>query len=87
MGLFSSFTYKSKKTGKQWWLHLKQKGKARLYYFSKDAAGALFSMPPGFEVTENTTTGMPFLRKKAGGSLFGGKPKKGEAQSQDAGQK
>jgi len=77
MGLFTPFIYKSKKTGKSFWLHAKQKGKKVLYYFSMDPTGALNSLPSGFEVAENPVTGMPYLKKKSGGSLFSlfGKPK------------
>ncbi|MEM5853614.1 MAG: hypothetical protein QXG39_00725 [Candidatus Aenigmatarchaeota archaeon] len=64
MGLFGPFVYKSKKTGEKFWLHMMVKGKARIYYFSKDPTNALFDLPPGYEVVENPKTGMPFLRKK-----------------------
>jgi hypothetical protein len=68
MGLFSPYVYKSK-SGKKFWLHVKEKGKVKLYYFSKDPAGALNSLPSGFEVVENPKTGMPMLKKKVGGFL------------------
>ena len=51
---------------------MKERGKSRLYYFSKQPVGALNSIPKGFEVSENKKTGMPFLKKKEGGGLFGG---------------
>jgi|YelNatPaOPRAMG01_1025707.scaffolds.fasta_scaffold577826_2 hypothetical protein len=69
MGLFSPYVYKNKK-GEKFWLHVKDTGKARLFYFSKNPEGALFSLPPGYEVVENKTTGLPFLRRKTGGFLF-----------------
>ncbi|MEM5766173.1 MAG: hypothetical protein QW423_00850 [Candidatus Aenigmatarchaeota archaeon] len=46
---------------------MKVKGNARIYYFSKDPADAIFDLPPGYEVMENPKTGMPFLRKKSYG--------------------
>ena len=63
MGFFASFIYKSK-SGQQFWLHLKERGKAKLYYFSKDPIGALNDIPKWLEVGENTRSGMPFLKKK-----------------------
>jgi hypothetical protein len=70
MGLFGPFVYKTK-GGKKFWLHMKEKGKAKLYYFSKEPAGALNSVPGGFEVVKNPKTGFPFLKKKVGGGIFG----------------
>ncbi len=69
MGLFGPYVYKTKK-GEKYWLHVKEKGKAKIYYFSKDPSGALFSLPAGYEVVENPKTGLPFLRKKTGGFTF-----------------
>lgn len=82
MGLLSPYVYKTK-DGKKFWLHTKAKGKVTLYYFSKDPVGALFNIPRGFDVVENTRTGFPFLKKSAGGGIFGAfkrseKPKQGE---------
>lgn len=74
MGLLSAYVYKTR-DGKKFWLHMKRKGKVTLYYFSKDPAGALFNIPKGFTVVENTKTEFPFLKKKAGG-MFGGILKK-----------
>ena len=74
MGLFGPFIYKTK-TGKKFWLHIKEKGKSKLFYFSKDPAGALNGLPGGYEVVENPKTMMPFLKKKAGGGFFGGSGK------------
>ncbi len=75
MGLFSPFVYKSK-AGTKFWLHFKEKGNVKLYYFSKDPAGAMFNVPGGYEVIENETTHLPFLKKKAGGGLFSAGKKK-----------
>jgi hypothetical protein len=63
MGFFAPFIYKSK-SGQQFWLHKKERGEVKLYYFSKDPVGALNELPKGFEIVENKTTGMPFLKKK-----------------------
>lgn len=76
MGLFSPYVYKSK-NGKKFWLHMKQRGKATLYYFSKDPVGAIFNIPKGFTVVENTRTGLPFLKKSGGGGIFGAFKKSG----------
>ena len=64
MGLFGPYVYKTK-DGKQFWLHVKAKGKVNLYYFSKDPAGALSSVPHGYEVIHNERTRLPFLKKLA----------------------
>lgn len=71
MGLFGPYVYKNKR-GQKFWLHVKERGKVKLYYFSKDPVGALNDLPRGYEVVENPVTGMPFLKKKEGGGfLFG----------------
>jgi hypothetical protein len=71
MGLFGPFIYKSKKKNKNFWLHMRIKGKTKLYYFSKDPKDAIGSLPKGFEVFEDPNSGLPFLRKKKS-SLLGG---------------
>ena len=77
MGIFGPFVYKSKKTGQKYWLHVKTKCKAKIFYFSKDPADAVFDLPFGYEVVENPKTGLPFLRKKTSAGLFSiFKPKK-----------
>lgn len=77
MGIFGPFVYKSKKNGQSFWLHMKVKGNAKIYYFSKDPKGALFDLPRGYEVVENPKTGMPFLKKKTSFGFFSFlKPKK-----------
>lgn len=80
MGLFSPFVYTAK-NGKKFWLHVREKGKQKLYYFSKDPTGALRDLPKGYEVVENPVTGMPFLKKKEakGFSLFRKKEEKQQA--------
>ena len=77
MGLFSPYVYKSR-SGHKYWLHVKERNKVKLYYFSKDMGGALNNLPKGFRVVENRKTGMPMLKKKEGGFLgiFGGKKEK-----------
>jgi len=84
MGWFSPYVYKSK-SGQKFWLHIKEKGKSRLYYFSKDMSGALNNLPKGFAVVENKRTGMPMLKKKEGGllSIFGSKTKKPEEKKKE----
>ena len=73
MGLFGPYVYKTK-TGQKFWLHVKEKGKAKLFYFSKDSVGALNGLPRGYEVFEDSNSSLPFLKKKAGG-LLSSKPK------------
>jgi hypothetical protein len=81
MGIFGPFVYKSKKTGQKYWLHVKIRGNSKVYYFSKDPANALFSLPWGYEVVENPKTGLPFLRRKTSfGLLSLFKPKKEKAE-------
>jgi hypothetical protein len=62
MWFFSTYVYKSK-SGQKYWLHVNDKGKIRLYYFSRDQSGALSSIPRGYEVVENSRTSLPFLKK------------------------
>lgn len=69
MGLIGPYMYVNKE-GKKFWLHMKKKGKVTLYFFSKDPTGAILNVPKGFEVIENTRTGMPFLKKGTGGGLL-----------------
>ena len=65
-----SFSAISKKSGKTYFLHsrlqeLKGGQKVTLYYFA-GAAGkdAIDQLPEGYEVSENTRTGLPLLKKK-----------------------
>lgn len=64
MGFFGPYVYKSKKNKEKFWLHEKERGKTKLYFFSKNPLGALDSIPKGYEVLENARTGMPLLKKK-----------------------
>jgi len=44
---------------------LKSTGRVqRIYYFSKDARSTACDKPDGYNVKENTRTGLPFLTKK-----------------------
>lgn len=82
MGWFSPFIYKNKK-GKKFWLHMKQRGKGVLYFFSKKPEGAINDLPKGFAVIENEKTGMPMLKRKEPGMLeniLSGTGKKKEAK-------
>ncbi|MEM7825072.1 MAG: hypothetical protein QXO27_03825 [Candidatus Aenigmatarchaeota archaeon] len=70
MGLFGPFIYKTK-SGQKFWLHIKERGKVKLFYFSKDPVGALNSLPRGYEIVENPKTGLPFLKRKTSSGFFG----------------
>ena len=65
-----SFSVQSKKSGKTYFLHqrlqeLKGGQKVTLYYFAGEAKeGAIDALPAGYEVSENTKTGLPLLKKK-----------------------
>jgi hypothetical protein len=75
MGLFGPYIYKTKK-GQKFFLHSKERGKSRLYYFSKEQEGAMSGLPGGFEVVENPKSSLPFLKRKTSGFLgLFGKPK------------
>jgi hypothetical protein len=60
----------SKKSGKTYILHsrnqqLKGGQQVTLYYFAGEAGqGALDVLPEGYEVAENSKTGLPLLKKK-----------------------
>ena len=60
----------SKKSGKTYILHsrnqhLKGGQQVVLYYFAGEAGpGAMDALPEGYEVSENTKTGLPLLKKK-----------------------
>ena len=77
MGLFGTYVFKSKVKNKNFWLHMRIKGKSRIYYFSKDPKGAIGSLPGGYTVYEDPKSGLPFLKKKGGK----GKKKEGEEAS------
>jgi hypothetical protein len=76
MGLFSPYVYK-RKDGTKFYLHMKIRRGVTLYYFSKEAKDALYTLPPGHQVVENPRTGMPYLKTVQGGG-FSLKKKKGE---------
>lgn len=65
------FGTKSTKTGEIYYLHSKKvdlKGKEhRIYYFKReiDKEFALKEIPLGFELTSNSRTGLPLLKKIA----------------------
>lgn len=66
-----SFSIKSKKSGKTYFLHgrdqvLKGGHKLKLYFFAQQPGeSAMDALPEGYEVGENERTGLPLLRKKA----------------------
>jgi len=63
------YSVKSKKSAKTYYLHsknveLKSGLKQTIYYFAGSAGeGALSKLPEGYEVMENSRTGLPMLRK------------------------
>jgi len=63
------YSVKSKKSGKTYYLHskkveLKSGLNQTIYYFSgTKAEGVLDKLPEGYEVMENSRTGLPMLRK------------------------
>ncbi len=65
------FSVVSKKSGKRFFLHsrtqnLRGGNKVTLYYFaSQIKEGALDNLPQGYEVSENTRTGLPILKKNS----------------------
>ncbi len=65
-----SFSVVSQKSGKTYFLHsrnqeLKGGQRVMLYYFGGEAKeGAIDALPEGYEVSENTKTGLPLLKKK-----------------------
>jgi hypothetical protein len=65
-----AYTVTSKKTGKTYHLHerrqkLKGGQEVTLYFFAgQPGEGAIDNLPEGYEVSENTKTGLPLLKKK-----------------------
>ena len=64
-----AYSVKSAKSGKEYFLHerkqqLKGGQQVTLYYFA-GAAGecAIDALPAGYEVSENSNTGLPLLKK------------------------
>ena len=62
MPLFGPYIYKNKK-GEKYYIHFKDVGKVKLYFFSKEPVDAISSVPKGYEAFENENTGLPLLRK------------------------
>jgi hypothetical protein len=61
-----SYSVKSKKNGTEYFLHGRPaaNGKTMLYFFAKVAKeGSLDKLPDGYEVSENSATGLPILKK------------------------
>ncbi len=64
-----SYNVKSNKNGKTYYLHsreqvLKGGQKVTLYFFAGDVRdGSMEALPAGYEVSENTRTGLPLLKK------------------------
>jgi hypothetical protein len=65
-----AFSVVSKKSGKTYFLHLKEQerkggGITKLYYFGGEKKdGVQKELPAGYEVIENERTGLPMLKKK-----------------------
>ena len=65
-----AFSVTSQKSGKEYFLHerkqqLKGGQQVTLYFFAGEAKdGAIEGLPAGYEVSENTSTGLPLLKKK-----------------------
>lgn len=64
-----AYSQKSKKTGEDYYLHSKEvtlRGgrKQVIYYFGRVAKENACDLPDGYEVMENSRTGLPMLRKK-----------------------
>ncbi len=65
-----AYSVKSKKSGKTYYLHTKEVElaggrKQRIFYFAGDVGkNSLDALPAGYEVMENSRTGLPMLRKK-----------------------
>ena len=62
-----AYSVKSNKNGTEYYLHGRAaaNGKTTLYFFSKEVKdGALDALPEGYEVSENSLTGLPILKKK-----------------------
>ncbi len=65
-----AYSVKSKKSGKTYFLHSKEVTlaggrKQWIFYFAgEQAKEAIDELPKGYEVTENSRTGLPMLKKK-----------------------
>ncbi len=62
-----AFSVKSKKNSVEYYLHASTaaNGKTKLFFFSKEVKPdkALDALPEGYEVSENSATGLPILKK------------------------
>jgi hypothetical protein len=62
-----AFSYKNSK-GKTYFLHERsgtgKGGKGRIYFFSGKEEGGIDNLPDNYQITENTKTGLPVLKKK-----------------------
>ena len=63
-----AYSAKSKKTGETYYLHSKEvtlRGgrKQTIYYFARDERPNACDLPDGYEVMENSRTGLPMLKK------------------------
>ncbi len=64
-----AYSVKSKKSGEAYYLHnrevtLRGGRKQTIYFFARtEKEGALDELPSGYEVMENSRTGLPMLRK------------------------
>ncbi len=64
-----AFRYQNRK-GRTYYLHgrtvqMRNQREQQIYYFAKDAEGALDALPDGYEVTEVTSSALPVLKKAA----------------------
>jgi hypothetical protein len=62
-----AYSVKSKKNGIEYFLHAQpaKNGTTKLFYFSKEVKdGAQNELPEGYEISENSVTGLPILKKK-----------------------
>jgi hypothetical protein len=65
-----AYSLKSQKSGKTYFLHSKEVTlaggrKQRIFYFAGEVTKeSIDQLPEGYEVTENSRTGLPMLRKK-----------------------
>jgi len=64
-----AYSVKSQKTGEEYFLHsrevtLRGGRKQMIFFFAREVKpGALDDLPAGYEVMENSRTGLPMLRK------------------------
>ena len=64
-----AYSVNSKKTGEEYFLHsrevtLRGGRKQMIFFFAREIKdGALDDLPAGYEVMENSRTGLPMLRK------------------------